>query len=216
MEFFPTSFLLLPCCFGLPEIPPVKANPLPQSPPKDRTSLRGAQSFSDDTLLSFRHGFNFAIPVVIVGLMASVFGLLMLFSQPIGGVLLAVAGAFLWTNSGGMQIDRVHGRFREFDSLYGIKNGEWKSLDTVPYLSILLGKKGFTMYSQSNRSASTAVDVYQVCLLTETHRSKYPVHSFESKEEAEAFAVQLAAQLQKKIVAYDPKVSAGTQARRGY
>lgn len=167
-------------------------------------------------MLTYRHGFNFAIPIVVAGISVSIFGLFMILDNPIGALALMLIGAFLWTNTSGMQFDLIQGRFREYGSFFGIKSGEWISLGTTPYLAVLIGKKGYTMLSQSNRSASTAIDVFQVFLLSETHRTKYMVRSFEMKEEARSFAEELAGRLNKKVVTYDPQVSAETRARRGY
>lgn len=85
-------------------------------------------------------------PVVIVGIAITLAGLVIVIQNPLLGIGITLAGSFLWSGSYGIQIDVEQDKFREYASMFGIKYGEWKSLDKTPFISIVKGKSGMTVY----------------------------------------------------------------------
>lgn len=100
--------------------------------------------------------------------------------------------------------------------MFGIKSGKWKPLNKMPYLAVIKSKSGMTTYSRSNRSTSYIEEKYEVCLLSETHRQRMTVQKFNTIEEAKAYCQELATQLNKEVVTFNPEVSAKTRSRRMY
>ena len=165
-------------------------------------------------MIKNRIGFSFATPIIIAGVVISIAGFAATIETPLLGVVLALGSMFLWTSSYGIEIDIQQNRFREYGSMYGIKKGEWKSLDKVPFITVLRGRTGMTVYSRSNRATSDIDDRYEVYLLNQSHRAKILVQRFDSKKQALTYAEKLAVKLEKKIVQYSPAVSEKTQSRR--
>lgn len=165
-------------------------------------------------MINHRIGFSFALPVVIVGVIIILAGLISAIESPILGVVLILAGSFIITSSYGTQIDVDKNQFREYGSIFGIKNGEWKSLNKMPNITVLKNRIGVRVYSQSNRSTVNTDDSYEVCLLNESHRAKVTIQKFETEHQALKYGEQLASKLKKEVVHYNPVVSKTTQNRR--
>ena len=165
-------------------------------------------------MIKNRLGFSFATPIILLGVVITLAGILALFENLILGAALVVIGPFFWSSSYGSQIDTINQRFREYGSFYGIKSGEWKSLDILPDISVIKSKEGMTVYSRSNRSTSYIEDKYNVCLLNKTHRKRMTVQKFDTFEQAKTHAQELAIKLKKKLVTVNPQVSEKTRNRR--
>lgn len=104
-----------------------------------------------------------------------------------------------------MQIDMEASKFREYGSIYGIRSGDWKSLDKTPYLNIMKGRDSMRMYSRSNQSTTVIGDRLEVCLPTQTHRTKIVIQKFDDQMEAQVFAQNLAERLGKELVTFNPQ-----------
>lgn len=169
---------------------------------------------SNTRIASYRAGFSFAIPVVIVGAVIGVLGLLTLLIAPIVGALMAGFGGFIATSSYGFQLDKKRNRCREYTSVFWIKRGTWINLDNLPDVSILSGKSGFVVRSMSNRATDSTTVNYTVYLLSKTHRTKVMVKKFEDRSLAQEFAEGLAISLNRDLKKYSPAVSAKTMRRR--
>ena len=165
-------------------------------------------------MINNRHGFSFVLPIIFGGGLLTLGGIITSIENPIIGLVMIAVGPFFWSSSYGIQIDPEQNRFREYGSFYGIKSGQWKPLDNVPFVSIVRGRSGTAVYSGTNKSTSIIDDRFQVCLLTSSHRSRIVVQKFEEKEEAEDYAKQLAFNLSKSFVQYNPVVSERTRNRR--
>jgi len=161
-----------------------------------------------------RLGFSFATPIILLGVVITLAGITTLFENQILGVALVVIGPFFWSSSYGSQIDTVNQQFREYNSFYGIKSGEWKPLDKLPDISVIKSKEGITVFSRSNRSSSYIEDKFEVCLLNKTHRKRMTVQKFDTFEHAKTHAQDLAIKLKKELVTFNPKVSEKTRNRR--
>lgn len=161
-----------------------------------------------------RIGFSFMTPIIIAGGVISVAGAVSAIENPLLGVGLVLAGAFLWSSTYGSEVDFEKGRYRDYGSFYGIKRGEWKSLDKMRDVSILKGRSGTRLYSQSNRSTTVIEERYEVCLLSENHRRRFTVKKFRDKKEAKTFAEELVRMTNGSVVQYNPVVSEKTRGRR--
>jgi hypothetical protein len=167
-----------------------------------------------ETIISNRIRFFFPLPIIAVGIIAVIGGIVSAFSIPIMGIGMVIVGGFLCGSTYGSQIDFQNKKYREYTSYYGIKTGEWKSLDKLPYISILGSRSGFTVYSQSNRSTTDMDDYFDVCLLSNNHRIKFVVQKYESKDQATQLAETFAVKLDIPITKYSPAISEKTQSRR--
>lgn len=159
-------------------------------------------------------GFSFASPIVAGGVIASFIGFISLAVNPIFGIGLLLFGVFLWSSRYGVQIDFKKGEYRDYGSMYGIKRGEWKTLNKMRNVCILKGRSGHMMYSRANQSTSVIDDRYEVCLLNENHRRKFVVKKIEDIGQAQKFASLLAAKMGSSVVKYNPIVSEKTRNRR--
>ena len=165
-------------------------------------------------MISNRIGFQFALPIVAVGLLITLFGIISLIQVTIFGFVLIPVGLLFVTSSYGSEIDPVKNQFREYDSYLGVKRGDWTSMDDVFFLTVLKGRLGTRFYSQSNRSTSLIDDKYEVYFLNKNHRKKVLIQKFETKKEAIEFAEKISKIIKKQIVSYNPVVSEKTRLRR--
>lgn len=153
-------------------------------------------------------------PIIIAGVAVTLAGLVTIMESPLLGIGTALAGSFIWSGSYGIQIDVEQNKFREYASIFGIKYGEWKSLEKTPFISVVKGRSGMTVYSRSNRSTSVIDDRYEVCLLNNSHRTRIVIQKLEGKSQAMEYANQIASKLGKNVVQFNPVVSQKTKSRR--
>ncbi len=161
-----------------------------------------------------RIGFSFNLIQRLVSWFLFLSSLLVIFGAPWLGIPLTLLFLYGATGSYGMQIQADKDRFREYQSLAGIRWGKWKSLKEYPDVAILTENKGYAVYSQSNRRTADTDLSYGVYLLTPSHRVRVEVSTFKEKQEAKKFAEELAMVLLKKYTVYNPQVSQKTRSRR--
>jgi len=169
---------------------------------------------SIEKMINQRIGFSFPIHILLVGGVFIIAGLASLITTPFLGVGLIIAGIFVLSSSYGSQIDTESKKFREYGSMFGVKRGEWKPLEKMPYISVLKGRTGMRVYSSSNRSTSAINDRYEVYLLNESHRKKCLIQKFEDTKHARKFAEELASRINVSLVQYSPVVSQKSRSRR--
>jgi hypothetical protein len=165
-------------------------------------------------MITHRIGFSFMPPIIIAGVAVTLAGLITIMESPILGIGIALAGSFIWSGSYGIQIDVEQNKFREYASMFGIKYGEWKSLEKTPFISVVKGRSGMTVYSRSNRSTSVIDNRFEVCLLNSSHRTRVVIQKFKDKSQAMEYANEIASKLNKSVVQYNPVVSQKTKSRR--
>ena len=167
-------------------------------------------------------GHSFPNPVIAVGILISTIGLLfltiflpsfILVFLPLG-ILISAVGAFFWSSTYGFQLDTTTNNFREYGSVYGIKRGEWKSLDKYPFITVLKSRMGATLYTRNHSSITLIEDAYEITLLSSTHRTKVVVQKFKKIETAKINAEKFASEFDKEIVKFNPQVSEATMKRR--
>jgi hypothetical protein len=165
-------------------------------------------------MIKIRHGFSFSGVIISVGIAFSLFGFLMLFEVWLIGLVLLAIGLFFSTSAYGIQIDVVESKFREYGSIIGIKYGKWQDLIQMPYLSIMSSRAGLRVYSRSNKSVSLASDQFNINLLSENHRKRVKVISFDNMDDAQIYGEELSGTLHTGIVKFNPPISEKTLNRR--
>lgn len=142
------------------------------------------------------------------------FSLLLILVFPILGVPLSLFFGFALTSSYGFQIEAGRGRCREYSKAFGIKRGAWQQLADFPFVAILKSQKGYTAASMSNRTVTTTDPIFEVFLLSETHRTKIQVAEFKDLEKARSFAKEFATVVERKYTTYSPQISQSSRRRR--
>jgi len=165
-------------------------------------------------IISNRLGFSFASPIVIVGAVMVVSGLLAVFENIFLGIVLLLIGGFIALSSYGVQINIAEKKIREYGSFYGVKYGRWVPLNNFSSISILSSRSGFQIYSRTNQSTSSVDDFFDVCVLNDSHRKKIVVRKFKSKSDASIYADQLSSALKYPVVSFNPVRSSKTSSRR--
>ncbi|MCZ4409807.1 hypothetical protein O3Q51_13385 [Cryomorphaceae bacterium 1068] len=159
-------------------------------------------------------GYSFGNIQRIVSGVFLFFSLLLILVFPILGVPLSLFFGFALTSSYGFQIEAGRGRCREYTKAFGIKRGAWKNLTDFPFVAVLKSQKGYTTASMSNRTVTTTDPVFEVFLLSETHRTKAQVAEFKDQDTALTFAKEFATVIEKKYARYSPQLSAKSRRRR--
>jgi hypothetical protein len=142
------------------------------------------------------------------------FSLLLILVFPILGMPLSLFFGFALTSSYGFQIDAGRGRCREYSKAFGIKRGAWQQLADFPFVAVLKSQKGYTAASMSNRTVTNTDPVFEVFLLSETHRTKIQVAEFKDLEKAKSFAKEFATVVERKFTTYSPQISQSSRRRR--
>ena len=173
-------------------------------------------------VITYNLGHSFPGPVIAVGVLISLIGLLFLtillpmfliVFLPLG-LFISAIGAFFWSSKYGFQIDTLTNKFREYGSVYGFKRGEWRSLDKYPFITVLKSRLGATLYTRNHNSVTLIDDSFEVTLLNATHRVKVVVRKYQGQHAAQKFAEQFSEQYGKALVKYNPVVSEATKQRR--
>ena len=165
-------------------------------------------------ILTHNFGFSFPMPLIIIGYVAILGGFVTLFENPIVGLLMLFVGGFIALSTHGTQINTITKQYRGYGSYYGIKTGEWKPLEDFPFLSVLSGRSGQTVYDMTNQSTTSITNYVNVCLLSPDHRKRVVIQKFESAEPATEYAKTLSTILEVPIVRFNPPISEKTLKRR--
>ncbi|MGD1848030.1 MAG: hypothetical protein ACFB10_21765, partial [Salibacteraceae bacterium] len=106
--------------------------------------------------------------------------------------------------------------YRLYTKYWGVlKMGEWKPMQHYPYISVLRRDLGTTVYNRVMHQQKIYHDtLFDVVLLSETHRHKVSIMRLKGNEKATEEARKLAKALSKKLTNYAPKISEKTKARR--
>lgn len=142
-------------------------------------------------------------------------GVLITLGNPIIGLLVVLVGGFISFTSTGIQIDVENKKYKHYSSYYGIKQGQWKTLDSYPCLAILQSRQSSTTHSIGNISSITnSENYYDIYLLDKTHRQKLLIKRLKNKEQASKDAKEFAENLGVEFTTYNPVISAKTRSRR--
>jgi hypothetical protein len=144
------------------------------------------------------------MPIVITAIAVNLLAIVISFESPIFGLTLLPLCIVVWSSNYGVQINTAEKLYREYGSAYGMKKGEWKSLDSLLFLAVLKNREGMKVYSKSHRSTTNIDDSYCVYLLNKTHRKKILVQKFDTKDLAIKEANIFAKKLNKEVVSFNP------------
>lgn len=164
--------------------------------------------------LTYRIGFSFPMPIIYIAGILILFGLIACIQSLFAGLFIIISASFVLSCSYGTEIDLEKQIFREYSSIFGLKKGNWTPLEKLPFITVLMGREGLTMYSRSNRSTTSIDDRYGIYFLSETHRTKVLLQKFSTSLIAMDHAKILSQKLNKEIVKFSPVVSEKTQQRR--
>lgn len=172
--------------------------------------------FKANPFRKFNHhiGFSFPTPVVIASSFFALIGLVVALAYPIVGLLILVFFGYIGTNTYGFEMDTAHKRCREYTAVFGFRRGSCIPLSDLPYVSVLHENMGSSVASLSNRITTYTETKYNVYLLSKTHRTRLLVRIFHQKDEARAFAENLAEGAGLEYAVYSPQVSSRTRERR--
>ncbi len=123
------------------------------------------------------------------------------------GLVLILGALYILTTRSGIKINKELKTYQAYASYYGIVVGEWKSLEKFTDIAILKGRMSSSMVSRGNARISAIETVYKVYLLTQSHRSRLFIRSFEAAHPAEELMKDLSQDLGLEKVTYNPKKS---------
>ena len=171
--------------------------------------------FNPDIVI--KNGFSFGPVTRLVSGVLIVFGALAIISGG-GGYFLGpiICLAALFASSYGAEISLSNNYIREYTSTFGFKTGKWVSTIGLPDIAVM--KLGKTRGVANIRTGGTAFEVdasaNEVYLLSANHRKRVLVKVCQSRSDGVEFATQLAKQMGKNFVPFNPSVSEKSKARR--
>ncbi|HKK82549.1 MAG TPA: hypothetical protein VJ909_09885 [Prolixibacteraceae bacterium] len=114
----------------------------------------------------------------IVGIIATIYSNI--------GLFLTLAGAFMAFTKTSTKIDTSHHRVKPVEMLFGIfPFGKWIYLTDHMSLGIEKSKKGFSIFSASNKSADQIESDYRIMLYDDNDLPITPLKKFHSHADAE-------------------------------
>lgn len=144
----------------------------------------------NQTTLTIHTGKYFPRPLILIGYITIVFGIVKLFESPILGLPLMIAGSYLSFNLAGFEIE--NGRFRNFFYLLHFKIGKWKTSD-LPNIAIL--KRKFARRTYGGRTPVSITEkgfVYDIILLSETQETRLKLLRVSNLDKAKKIEDQIA------------------------
>ncbi len=129
------------------------------------------------------------------GLLLFIAGIVATFYSNIG-LFLTLAGAFMAFTKTSTKIDISKHRVKPVEMLFGIfPFGKWIYLTDEMSLGIEKSKKGFTVFSASNKSADQIESDYRIMLYDDNDLPITPLKKFHTRAEAEKEKTTLEEQL---------------------
>ncbi len=125
---------------------------------------------TNQTKLKIHTGKYFPRPLILIGYIGILFGVIKLIGSPLLGVPIILVGSYLSFNLAGFEIE--NGRFRSFFYLLHFKIGKWKTSD-LPNIAIL--KRRFVRKTYGGRTPVSVTEkafVYDITLLSETQATR--------------------------------------------
>ena len=130
-------------------------------------------------------------------------------------LVMFLLGYFIAITPHGILIDIKQNKYKNYTSIFGYKQGNWKSLKNYPFITIIQNKVSTYAFSSSNRSAVTSENIYfDICLLDKTHQYKLLIKRLKDKIQALDDIKELAKELQVEVTRYKPILSQLSQKRK--
>lgn len=165
-------------------------------------------------IIDHSFGFDFPEGIRFGALFIFALSIVACFFNPFVGIPLMLFAGFFAFSCSGIKINPDTKQFMQYAQIYGIKRGQWKSLEPYIYICAVSYTESSSVYSKSNRSISTEERKFYVYLLNETHRRKLAIGLYPSQSEAVKAMEEFSILLGKEITAYHPQLSEKTLARK--
>jgi hypothetical protein len=126
---------------------------------------------SKEAIIKSKTGSLFATPLKYGGFLVILVGIVIAISATVTAILMAVLfiliGGFFGTASTGILLDPKTKSIKHYTSIFGYKKGNYRKLDDYPFITTLQKNKG---------SAGKQRIVFEVYMLSKSHRGKTLVH----------------------------------------
>ena len=148
---------------------------------------------------------------------AGVLLLISAWSEPVAifvSTLVILLGGYLSFTKHGVELDPEQRKYRVYKEFLGSQWGAWHSFESFPDISVLrknMVEKGF---SRGQVELNMRDLVYDITLLSKTHREKLVIRRVSDQDLASSDAKELAEVLGVRYCKYAPKISERTRARR--
>ncbi len=153
--------------------------------------------------------------VVYLGYMGIFFGIINALENIWLGAGIMGVSALISFNKSTLEIDVTEKRSRVYPFLFGFKTGSWTSLTEFTEMAVLRKNVSEKTYGgRSSKSVVTKDVFYDICLLNASHRKKFRLKRFHSKETAQEELLVFSNKLKIKSVKYNPVISTRTERRR--
>lgn len=143
----------------------------------------------------------FPFQFVFLGYLLVLFGLYLLVSLNLWGLLAIPGGIFISFSSIGVQINFEEYQYREYFAVLNFKAGQWKKLDNVQYVTMFIDNTIQEMHVTSISSTQKINDFKVNLILSKTARIE--IGRFKDRTKAINTARHLASQLHCKLLDYN-------------
>lgn len=151
--------------------------------------------------ITLRNGFYFPKPVLYLGYVCIIIGIISLFENVYKGIGITALGCFFSFTPCGIQLNAKDQLYRNYVSILAIKTGKWKSLKSFRFITIVRTNISETTYGASTPvSITTSEKAYNICLLTDTHQEKLIVKRCKDPDKAKALLNDLSDKLGMEIL----------------
>jgi len=166
---------------------------------------------SDEFLI--KSGKCFSRPIITFGYIIIVLGAITTYrllsrDEPmlsIVGIIPILFGSFLSFNKSGFQIKDK--KYRTFCYFFKWKIGKWQEAK-LPYVTILKKRMATKTYGGRTMVSSSEINVvFEITLLSESHRTKQPILRFNSKEDATSTLESISKLLEVEVCQYNPQTT---------
>ena len=160
-------------------------------------------------------GKYFPKPLVLLGYIGVLFGLVGLQESVLFGLAIISVSILISFNKGTLEIDVVNERLKEYPFLFGLKLGSWISIK--PYTEIAVLRMNVSETTYGGRTAQYVTErkvFFDVCLLDSTHIKRLVIKRCKDSESAKEIAEMLASKINKTFTKYNPVRTNSTKRRR--
>lgn len=162
----------------------------------------------DGDIVEFKTGRYFSRPLLFLGIVGVIVGIIGLFTNPIVGVFFLLFGAFFNFSVGGRQINCVSRQYRDYLSIFGSKVGSWEPLGDYPYIAAMRNMESQQTFMVPTTQSTSETNLYfEITLLSESHRQKFLLKRFDNKEKAKAELELFGSMLNLEVTEYSPATS---------
>ena len=130
-------------------------------------------------------------------------------------LVMFLLGLFIAITPHGIILDIENKKYKNYTSIFGYKQGSWKSYQAYPFITLIANKENTMAFSRSNRAAITSSNFYHdICLLDKTHLHKLLIKRQKDSSQAVIDVKELAKILDLQLTKYKPELSKSSQNRK--